>query len=47
MVQWLMLWEMDTANQVQILEESVCISYRANTLEKGLNPNILPPAMDK
>ena len=24
-----------------------CISHSTNTLEKGMNPNILPPAMGK
>ena len=30
----LLLWEMDTVNQVQILDKAVCISYSANTLSK-------------
>ena len=30
--------------QVQNLDEAVCILH---TLEKGMNPIILPPAMDK
>ena len=38
---------MDMANWVQNLEEAVCISHCANTLEKGMNPTILPPAMGK
>ena len=37
----------DIATWVQILTEAVCISHSANTLEKGLNPTVLPPAMDK
>ena len=36
--------EMDTATRVQILDETDCIS---NTLGKGMNPIILPPAMGK
>ena len=31
----------------RILEEAVCISYRANTLGKGMNSSIFPPAMSK
>ena len=38
---------MDTVTQVQILDETVCISHRSNTLGKGMNPIILPPAMGK
>ena len=32
---------MDMATRVQILDEAVCISHSANTLEKVMNPNIL------
>ena len=32
---------MDTANQVQIQDEAVCILHNANTLVKSMNPNIL------
>ena len=32
---------------VQILDETDCISHSTNTLEKGMNPIILPPAMGK
>ena len=39
--------EMDTATRVQILDETDCISYSTNTLGKGMNPIILPPAMGK
>ena len=35
---------MDTTTCVQILEE---ISHSTNTLGKGMNPIILPPAMGK
>ena len=38
---------MDTATRVQILDEPNCISHSTNTLGKGLNPIILPPAMGK
>ena len=39
--------DMDTAIRVQILDLTDCISYSTNTLGKGMNPNILPPAMGK
>ena len=45
-VKWLS-WEMDTARRVQILDAAYCISHRTNTLGKGMNPIILPPAMGK
>ena len=38
---------MNTATRVQILDESDCISHGTNTLGKGMNPIILPPAMGK
>ena len=38
---------MDTATRVQILNETDFISHRTNTLGKGMNPNILPPAVGK
>ena len=37
---------MDTVTRVQILDEAVCISHSTNTLEKGMNRTILPPALD-
>ena len=46
-VSWLWLQEMDTATQVQILDETDCISHNTNILWKGMNPIILPPAMGK
>ena len=46
-VQWLSSKEMDTAIRVQILYKADCISHSSNTFEKGMNPIILPPAMDK
>ena len=39
--------EMDTATRVQILDQIDCISHSTNTLGKGMNPIILPPAMDR
>ena len=33
--------------RVQILDETDCISLSTNTLGKGMNPIILPPAMGK
>ena len=33
--------------RVQILDEIDCISHSTNTLWKGMNPIILPPAMGK
>ena len=47
MVYWLSSQEMDTAIRVQILDETDCISHSTNTLGKGMNPIILPPAIDK
>ena len=38
---------MDTRTRFQILDSADCISYCTNTLEKGMNPIILPPAMGK
>ena len=35
---------MDTTIRVQILDKTDCISHSTNTLEKGMNPIILPPA---
>ena len=42
-----MVTEMDTVARVQILDETCCISHSTNTLGKGMNPIILPPAMGK
>ena len=39
--------EMDPATRVQILDEADYISHSTNTLGKGMNPIILPPAMGK
>ena len=39
--------EVETATRVQNLDETDCISHSPNTLGKGMNPNILPPAMGK
>ena len=38
---------MDTVTRVQILDETDCISRSTNTLGKGMNSIILPPAMGK
>ena len=38
---------MDMATGVQILDVTDCISHSTNTLGKGMNPIILPPAMGK
>ena len=35
------------STRVQILDETDCISHSTNTLGKGMNPIILPPAMGK
>ena len=39
--------EMNTAILVQILDDTDYISHSTNTLGKGMNPIILPPAMGK
>ena len=46
-VKWLSSQDMDTATRVQILDLTDCISHSTNTLGKGMNPIILPPAMGK
>ena len=38
---------MDMVTRVQILDETDCISHSTNTLGKGMNPIIFPPAMSK
>ena len=38
---------MDTATRVQILDLTVCTSHITNNLGKGMNPDILLPAMGK
>ena len=38
---------MDTATRVQILDDTVCVSHSTNSLGKGMNPIILPPATGK
>ena len=35
------------SQRVQILDLTDCISHSTNTLGKGMNPIILPPAMGK
>ena len=39
--------EMDSVIRVKILDETTCISHSTNSLGKGMNPIILPPAMGK
>ena len=39
--------DFSTATRVQILAETNCISHSTNTLGKGMNPIIPPPAMGK
>ena len=36
-----------TRQQIQILDKTDCIPHSTNTLGKGMNPIILPPAMGK
>ena len=38
---------MDTVTRVEILDETDCIPNCSNTLGKGMNPIIPPPAMCK
>ena len=38
---------MDIMTQAQILNKADCISHCTNTLGKGMNPIIIPPAMGK
>ena len=38
---------MGMATRVQILDVAVCILYSDNTLEKGIDPTILPSARSK
>ena len=46
-VSWLSSQDMNTAIRVQFLDKTDCISHSTNTLGKGMNPIILPPAMGK
>ena len=43
----LSMFDLIIKTRVQILDEADCISHSINTLGKGMNPNILPPAMGK
>ena len=45
MLQWLLLWEMSMVIQVQILDETFCISLNINTLKKSIHPTVFPPAI--
>ena len=38
---------MNAANRVRIQYKSVCNSHSTKTFRKGMNLNILPPAMGK
>ena len=38
---------MNTATQVQVLDETVCISHDAYNLGEGMNPIILTPVASK
>ena len=38
---------MYTVTRVQILDLADCISHSTNSLEEGMNPTILPPAIGK
>ena len=38
---------MDLTTRVQILDKAVCISHSVNTLGKGMNTTIIPPARGK
>ena len=38
---------MNMATRVQILDDTDSVSHSTNTLGKGMNPIILPPAMGK
>ena len=42
-----MVLEICLQTWIQILDKAVCISHRANTLKKDLNPTILSPAIAK
>ena len=46
-VQWLSSQDMDSTTRVQILDLADCSSHSPNTIGKGINPIILPPAMGK
>ena len=47
MVLWLTSLKMDMTTQVQILDETDYFSNSTNSLGKGMNPTILPPATGK
>ena len=38
---------MESVNQVQILDEAICVSLHANAVGKGINPSGLLLAIDK
>ena len=43
---WLSTYEMDTATRVQTLDKVACILEIVNTLDKDMNPTILPPRVN-
>ena len=45
MVSW--IWALGPMTRVQNLDETVCILLSTDTLGKGMNPTILPPARGK
>ena len=44
---YIYIYIIDTVTRVQIMDEAVCTSHRANALEKIMYLTILPPAMGK
>ena len=46
-VGWFPSLEVDTVTDVQVLDDTVCISHSANTLRKDMNPTIFPPDIGK
>ena len=43
-VQWLSLEEMDSATRVQFLDETGCLLHSTDTIQKTMNPTVLPQA---
>ena len=46
-VLWLMSYEMDQANQIQILDKTVYSSHFANTIGKYMNTTFLLPGISE
>ena len=38
---------MKLVTSVQILDKAICVSLHVNAVEKGMNPLVLVPIMDK